>query len=286
MKAVQYGAYAYIEKPFDSAKMLDTVAAAYKRYTTECDRRALEDLAMEASRFETLGRLVSGTMHDLGTPLTVLNSHLELLAINPHRDDIERRIETMRSQVSYCTEITKNTMDYLRHEKGAHGPVSLNDIVHSTMAVARPYFRETNVECEAELEGSLPNIMGEDVLLRQSILNVVNNACQAMQSREADRMIYIRSFTESELVVLEIEDNGTGIPDSARGRIFEMFYSTKGASGTGLGLGVVSNVMERCGGSIKLVEGRHGSGACFRMQFPKCDERREASETLVAHESN
>ena len=67
---------------------------------------------------------------------------------------------------------------------------------------------------------------------------------------------------------IEIEDTGPGIPETQRGRIFEMFFSTKGDKGTGLGLGVVSNVMRRCGGSVALTDGRPGSGACFQLRFP------------------
>lgn len=269
MKAVEYGALAYLEKPFDSHKMLDTVASAYARHTDEKERRALEDLALEASRFETLGRLVSGTMHDLGTPLTVLNSHLELLSMNPNRDDIAKRVETMRSQVAYCSEITRNTMDFLRHEKGVHGPLELNGVVEAAYAVAKPYLRETNVKCVLDLDVEIPQVDAEVVLLRQSIMNIMNNACQAMTGQDENRELHIRSFTEGDTVVLELEDTGPGIPETLRNRIFEMFYSTKGEQGTGLGLGVVSNVMRRCGGSVDLVEAPQGVGACFRLTFPK-----------------
>lgn len=268
MKAVEYGAYAYLEKPYDADKMLNTVASAYGKFTEERERRALEDLALEASRFETLGRLVSGTMHDLGTPLTVLNSHLEILSMNPHRDDIAKRVETMRSQVAYCSELTRSTMDYLRHDKGVHGPLDLNGVVEETMAVAKPYLRETSVACQLDLDESLPEIHGEIALLRQSIMNLMNNACQAMLEQKEDRTLHVRSYVAEDRVCLEIEDKGPGIPETLRNRIFEMFYSTKGEQGTGLGLGVVSNVMRRCGGSVDLVDGQHGTGACFRLRFP------------------
>ena len=132
--AVEYGAFAYLEKPFDSKKMMDTVAGGCKKFQEERERRVLEELALEASRFETLGRMVSGMMHDLGTPLTVLNSHLELLAMKPDREDILKRIKTMQSQVRYCTDIARNTMDFLRHEKGVDGPIQLNQIVDSCVS--------------------------------------------------------------------------------------------------------------------------------------------------------
>ena len=268
MGAVEFGAYAYLEKPFDSQKMLTMVNSGFAKYTHERERRALEDLALEASRFETLGRLVSGTMHDLGTPLTVLNSHLEMLSEKPDREDILKRIETMRSQVKYCTDITKNTMDFLRHEKGVDGPLQLNDIVESCRAIGSPYFRETSTNLEIELTPNLPSIVGESVLIRQSLMNIMNNACQAMMGGDENRTIFVRTYAEGRNVCVTIEDNGPGVPTALEDRIFEMFYSTKGRGGTGLGLGVVRSVMQRCRGSIELIEGIHGNGACFCLRFP------------------
>jgi signal transduction histidine kinase len=235
----------------------------------ERERRALEDLALEASRFETLGRLVSGTMHDLATPLTVLNSHLEMLSIDPNREDIGRRVETMRSLVKYCTEIAKNTMDFLRHEKGTEGPLQINEVVDSCVNVGEPYFRETGTVCTTNLAEDLPLVTGESVLLRQSLMNIMNNACQAMLDHEGESRILVRTFLEGDTVCVTIEDNGPGIPDAIRERIFEMFFSTKGDGGTGLGLGVVKSVMNRCGGAIDLIEGAQGGGTCFLLTFPK-----------------
>lgn len=272
MKAVEHGAYSYIEKPFDTHHMLDCVNSAYNKHESERDRRMMENLALEASRFETLGRYVSGTMHDLGTPLTVLSSHLELLSINSKREDLDERINTMREQVKYCTDIARNTMDFLRHDRGASGPIQLSIIINSCLSIGKPYFRETKVMCETQLASELSKIKGESVLIRQCVTNVINNACQAMQEQKDHRTIYIGTHEEDEHVCLTIEDNGPGIPMDVQSRIFELFYSTKGDKGTGLGLGVVKNVMTRCGGSIKLIPGVRGSGACFLLRFPKIKE--------------
>ena len=272
MKAVQHGAYSYMEKPFDTHQMLDCVNAAYAKHESERDRRMMENLAMEASRFETLGRYVSGTMHDLGTPLTVLSSHLELLSIKSDRNDLDERIDVMREQVRFCTDIARNTMDFLRHDRGAVGPLNLSSIINSCLAIGQPYFKETKVLCETQMSPDMPKIMGESVLVRQCVTNIINNACQAMQGQEKHRTIYIATHEDDECLCLTIEDNGPGIPVENQSRIFELFYTTKDDKGTGLGLGVVKNVMNRCGGSIELIRGVRGTGACFLLRFPKIKE--------------
>lgn len=268
MKAVEYGAFAYVEKPFENDVMVNMVKSAQGKYRREKERRIFEDLAMEASRFETLGHLVSGTMHDLGTPLTVLSSHIELMLMCPERDDITKRLETMKSQVQYCAEMTKATMSYLRHDQRPGSYVQLNHIIQTCHAVAKPLLREMRVELEVDMKDDLPDVKGDMVLLRQAIMNLITNACQAMKELDTPHELFIKTWTEDDQVCVLIEDSGSGIPKSMRESVFDTFFSTKGKSGTGLGLGVVRNVMNRCNGTVQLEDGRNGAGACFVLRLP------------------
>ena len=181
VKAVEFGAFAYIEKPFDNDAMLQTVYAAQDRFRAERERHALEQMALEASRFETLGRLVSGMMHDMGSPLTVLCSQIELLLINPHRDDICSRLTTMKAQVQHCSDMARSTMDYLRTDE--HDDVSwrLNSVVVSSLDIAASMLKERNVSLERDFGASLPASIGQLVLVRQALLNPITNACPAME---------------------------------------------------------------------------------------------------------
>ncbi len=268
MKAVEYGAFAYVEKPFDNDVMLDMVKSAIQKYQHERERRAFEQLALEASRFETLGRLVSGMMHDLGTPLTVLSSHIELLMMKPDRDDLIRRLDTMKGQVQYCAEMTKSTMTYLRHDANPAKIADLNEVLAMCLKFAAPLFREQRVDLGQELDETLAPMSCDVVLMRQAIMNIITNACHAMSTQETDRHLHITTWAEDGKVCLSIEDSGPGIPEEIRESVFETFFSTKGQSGTGLGLGVVRNVMSRFNGTVNLENGRRGSGACFVLRMP------------------
>lgn len=268
MKAVEYGAFAYVEKPFDNDVMLDMVKSAIRKHQHERERHTFEQLALEASRFETLGRLVSGMMHDLGTPLTVLSSHIELLMMNPDRDDLLRRLDTMKGQVQYCAEMAKSTMNYLRHDANPSRTVDLNEVLMMCLKFAAPLLREQRVDLEQELEETLAPMNCDVVLMRQAIMNIITNACQAMSTQENERNLNITTWAEGDRVCLSIEDSGPGIPEELRESVFETFFSTKGQSGTGLGLGVVRNVMRRFNGTVDLQNGRHGSGACFVLRMP------------------
>lgn len=267
VKAVEYGAFAYMEKPFDNDEMVNMVRGAQAQFLKERERRALERMALEASRFETLGRLVSGMMHDLGSPLTVLGSQLELLLVNPNRGDLEKRLQSMRTQVEYCNDMARTTMDYLRSDSGPSMPLRLNAVVTSCLDVAAPLLKEMRVNARYDLAKVLPPTQGDLVLVRQAILNVITNACQAMEEQTDSRTLDIKTWADDGSIHVSIQDSGPGVPIDLRESIFETFFSTKGNSGTGLGLGVVKSVMKRCGGSVRLNQ-QPGNGACFTLSFP------------------
>jgi signal transduction histidine kinase len=268
MKAVEYGAFAYMEKPFDNAVMMDMVKAAHGKFRQEKERRMFEKLALEANRFETLGRLVSGMMHDMGTPLTVINSHIELMLMKPERDDIEKRLETMKSQVQYCADLSRSTMNFLRQGPQDAAKHDINDVMNTCLKVAAPLLRETRAELEANLceEGAAATF--DPVLMRQAVMNIITNGCQAMASLEGERKIYVETFVEDHHACIAIEDSGPGVPEDIRDSVFDTFFSTKGQGGTGLGLGVVRNVVRRFGGTVKIESGKHGTGARFIMRLP------------------
>jgi len=267
MKAIEYGAFAYLEKPFDHRIMLEKVRACVEKRRREEDRRALECLTMEANRFETLGRLVSGTMHDLGTPLSVLGTHLELLSADPSAESLMKRLGTMESQVRHCTELVRSTMNFLRHTPDEQAPFDINTAVEVCLDVARPLLTRQQVTLKVELSPDVSICVGDFVLVRQAILNLIYNACQAMEGQVESRELTIATRCESTQLALSISDTGSGVPEKDRARIFNTLFTTKGKKGTGLGLSVVRNVMHQHGGEVALVP-KEGRGACFELTFP------------------
>ena len=138
--------------------------------------------------------------------------------------------------------------------------------------MSKPLIKETKVELNVDLDESLPLIKGDTVLLRQVVMNLITNACQAMKGQEGDKQLYIKSWLEDDKVFVSVEDTGPGIPKERRESVFEMFFSTKGKSGTGLGLGVVKNVLRRFKGAVKLEDGKFGAGAHFVLYLPVPEE--------------
>ncbi|MBI5094322.1 MAG: hybrid sensor histidine kinase/response regulator [Candidatus Hydrogenedentes bacterium] len=270
VKAVEYGAFAYIEKPFDNDAFLKQVDAALSKRRQDYERRSLEKLALEANRFETVGRVVSGMIHDLGTPLSVIGSHIEMMIHHPNKGDIDSRLQVMLSQVHHCGDIVRTTMSFLRNQADVNASFNLNNVLDACIEVGRPFLHQQGVSVRRDLSSELGHCKGDFTLVCQAILNLITNACQAMDHQAEPKEILIRSWTEGPHVCLSVQDTGRGIPVENRQKVFDTFYSTKGDKGTGLGLAVVRNVMQRHGGEVVLGDSG-GRGSLFILRFPVFD---------------
>ena len=266
MEAMEHGAFAYLEKPFDHQVMLDKVRASLEKRYVEKERRALERIALEANQFETLGHIVSGALHDLGTPLSVLGSNLDILTDKPSEDELMRRVPTMRDQVKHCNDLVRNTMGLIRHRSSTKELVCLKEVAQMCLDIARPLLATSHVAGTISA-GDCGAIVADLVQIRQAILNLMYNAVQAMEHCEGERRLTLRVFEDDGMACVSVEDSGAGVLEEHQDRIFDTLYSTKGEGGTGLGLAVVRTVALRHGGTIHL-EQESGHGARFVLRFP------------------
>ena len=266
VKAIEYGAFAYLEKPFDSETLLDRVRAGLEKQRAEQERRAQDFLAIEANRFETLGRLISGMMHDLGTPLTVIGSNIEMIMSDPNREDMPDRLKTIDSQARHCNEMVRATMNFLRCDSQTRSPFCVNNVVQTCLEVAQPMLGRERIDVTTEFCEEMESCIGEVVLVRQALLNLITNACHAVHDQSPPRKIVIQTWIEEGCACVSVEDTGPGVPVELRERIFDTFFTTKGKMGTGLGLAVVKNVMERHDSSVTLADDSE-RGARFVLSF-------------------
>jgi len=267
MKAVEFGALAYVVKPFDAKAMLRHVDEGLSKRLRELERRRMEELALEANRFETLGRFVSGMLHDLGTPLSVITGQLEILQGNPETPKSPDRLRVVQDQVYLCTDIVRTAMNFLRHETQRFSILNVNDLAESCLTVSVPLMQRLAIQPFRDYAPDLPICEGDFVLMRQAVLNLVTNACQAMESREGRREVHVRTWRDDGFVCIAVSDTGPGIPEENRHKVFDTFFTTKGERGTGLGLAAVRNIMRRHDGEVLLRENLW-HGAEFILKFP------------------
>lgn len=237
------------------------------------DRVRQQELLRRAERMACLGATLAGVAHELNNPLAAILGFAQLLLKDERNPETRRALETIDHEASRAGKIVRDLLTLARKREERRSRVSLNEVA-SYIVGTRRYALETHgIACTMTLDAHLPPVLGDRTQLEQVILNLLNNAEQAIRaSRDAGGRIDIRTRTEESTVILEIQDDGPGIPREARERIWDAFWSTKTAgAGTGLGLTVVRDIVVSHEGEIVVDDGiatEDGIGARFIIRVP------------------
>jgi len=226
-----------------------------------------------------LGTTLAGVAHELNNPLTAILGFAQLLLRRSLDEESRVALETIDHEAARAGKIVHDLLSLARkNDAERQASVCLNDVVAYITRTRRYALETRGISCSLELDSEVPMILGDRAQLEQVVLNLLNNAEQAIRSacEEEGGRIWIRTHAEHRDVVLEIQDDGPGIPEHARERIWDPFWTTKtSGAGTGLGLAVVHGIVAEHGGTIELVDSRDGdcsscgSGAHFLVRFPR-----------------
>ena len=256
-----------------------------KRKKNQAERERLTLNLERAHRMESLGILAGGVAHDLNNIIGPIVAYPDLILMDlPPDTSVKSDILAIKSAAERAADIISDLLSLARRGKYDMTPQNLNDVVHSF--IKSPEFKEAqsrraNVVNRLELAEDLYNINSSSTHLYKVILNLVNNAFDSM---EDGGILSIRTFNEQVekktlvyeeiqgglYVVLEVEDQGTGISDEDIRLIFDPFFSTKkkvGRRGSGLGLSVVHGIVKDHKGYVD-VESHIGKGTKIRIYFP------------------
>jgi len=250
------------------------------------ERKKLDDQSrdlyhqlLQAEKLAALGQTISGVAHELNNPLATILTWAERLAERPLDDATRRGISTILSESERAAKIVRNLLTFSRKRQSTRTMVDLNHVVRDTLALRAYEQRVTNITVIDALASGLPQVFADAHQLQQVLLNLVINAEQAMLSAHGRGLLVVRTWHEAEreCVVLEINDDGPGVPGDVQQKIFDPFFTTKEVGkGTGLGLTVAYAIVQEHGGRIR-VESR-GAGASFFVELPITPGRlREAS---------
>jgi len=226
---------------------------------------------LQAEKMAALGQTISGVAHELNNPLATILSWSERLSQRPTLEDSVRRgLETIFSESERAARIVRNLLTFARKRQTTRAMVDVNHVVRETLALRAYEQRVTNIEVIDALAAGLPQVFADGHQVQQVLLNLVINAEQAMLSAHGRGILVVRTWhdAEQESVILEINDDGPGIPDDVQPKIFDPFFTTKEVGkGTGLGLTVAYAIVQEHGGRIRL-ESRPDSGASFYVELP------------------
>jgi len=256
------------------------LATAYRRSRTrlseanrELERAQDETLTLNAhiqrsARTRVLGEVVAGVAHELNNLLTVALAQAELLrrragTLPPAVADGLQRIEV---SCETAGRIVHNALATARQTTDTPVLLSLAEVSDRIADLKRYDLRRDGIAIHSRFAADLPLVKGVPFQLQQVLLNLATNAQQALREHPHPRDIEIVGFRDDGHAVLEVRDNGPGIPAAALPRLFEPFYTTK-PDGTGLGLAISATIVREHGGRMTAENSPEG-GAVFRMTLP------------------
>jgi signal transduction histidine kinase len=222
----------------------------------------------EVERLAAAGQTAAQFAHEVGTPLNLISGHVQLLRLqNTGKDD--SRLEIIAEQIERIERIVRSMLARTKLTGGEKTRLNVNEVLRRTVEASAPLFDERQVKLIEDLEENLPKIYGNADHLQQVFINLINNAIDAMPD-SAGCELQVKTHLENDSVIVDFVDNGTGMSEEVKARIFDVLYTTKGVRGHGLGLVVVKQIMQEHDGTVE-VESRSGEGTRFRLRFPAAD---------------
>ena len=222
----------------------------------------------QSEKLSAIGEFVAGVAHELNNPLTTVIGFAELLQRAKVDERHRRQLEMVEREARRCGRIVKSLLSFARRHKPERKPTALNDVIHAAIEILAYQLRTSNVEIRMQLAPELPLVVADPHQIQQVIVNIVNNARQAIDELERGGWIAIQTTVAAELIRITIQDNGPGIAPENVVKIFDPFFTTKEVGrGTGLGLSLCYGIVKEHGGTIS-VQSTLGDGATFTIELP------------------
>ncbi|WP_319468003.1 ATP-binding protein [uncultured Pseudodesulfovibrio sp.] len=225
------------------------------------------------NRMASIGRLAAGVAHEINNPLAIINEKAGLINdLFVYRDEYahdERLLSNVKSiigSVARCGRITKRLLSFARHIDVDMAAIRFKDLADEVIDFLRKEAEYRSISINMDIPENLPEFVSDRGKLQQIFLNLVNNAFQAMN--DGGRLDISASQGKKDTLVFTVRDDGCGIPDADRKRIFDPFFSTKKKTGgTGLGLSITYGLVQELGGTM-TVESEVGKGTEFTITMP------------------
>jgi signal transduction histidine kinase len=225
--------------------------------TMEGELKDLESQAQLRKDLANLGEMAAGIAHELRNPMAVIAGYMNLL-MQKTDENLKPTVQAVSKEVAAMDRIIN---DFLAFAKPGSPNLSEVDLRNLTEECARTI--KDNYEIDISVDsGNAPSILADEVLLRQAILNLLQNAREAVRDGGE---ISLSCRQEADMVAITVSDSGHGIPDTLKNRVFLPFFTTRDR-GTGLGLAIVHRIIAGHGGTIEVNSTE--SGTVFRIMLP------------------
>lgn len=233
------------------------------------EKKRLQDQLIQSEKMSAIGQLLAGVAHDLNNPLASVVGFADYLneaaAVPPA---LKEPLAVIQQEAERAAQIVKNLLNFARRHEGERRPISVRTLLARTLALLRNQLMATHVETTLVLEPDLPELEVDSSQIQQVLVNLINNAAQAIAGTSTPGHITITAKRWLDGIAIQVADDGPGIAPDLRERIFEPFFTTKPeGEGTGLGLSICQGIVREHGGRI-TVDSAPGRGTTFSVELP------------------
>ncbi len=247
------------------AEDLSTIEVLARDLAGAIERADLQKQLLRSEKMAGMGQLVAGVAHELNNPLTAVLGYTEILTEQISDVALQRELGIVRKEALRMKRIIENLQRFSRQQKVQRRSVDLSLIVGELLKLRGYDIQSRSVQVEVDIGPGLSNIVADDSLFNQVLLNVLNNAMEAVEATSEKRILIEGRSVDGE-VQLRVCDSGSGFPDV--NRVFDPFYTTKApGKGTGLGLSICYGIIKDHGGEI-IATNLEGGGACITIKLP------------------
>jgi len=238
--------------------------------------RENEEQLIQAEKLTSLGQMAASIAHEINNPLAGVLVYTQLLSKKVTSGTFKKEealdyLSKMESEVSRCSRIIRNLLDFARQTEPTFRLVDINRVLEQVLSMVSYQAQLQKIEVVKEFSASLPNVRADSDQLQQVFTNLTLNAIQAMP--DGGRLTLCSSVIDTE-VRADVQDTGCGIPKENLAKLFTPFFTTKEkGKGVGLGLAVAHGIIERHKGRIK-VQSEVGKGTTFSVYLGVCSDEK------------
>jgi signal transduction histidine kinase len=279
----------YTPDDLNMFKILGTQAAlAIENALFYRELKEAQAAMVETARLSTVGELATGFAHQIDNPLGIISAGCQLCVMDikdwlnrenlPEGDakillEMEDRMDKVIDTAHRAADLVQRIKGYAKPSDRDFEATDLNSVIEDALILAQYHISHGGISVNKNIPQDLPKVKGIGVHLEQALLNMIINACDAMAGKKGELTISVGVKSEDgRKVEVALSDNGCGIPEENLRKLFDIFFTTKGPQGTGMGLSMAYRIIKDHNGDIK-VESEVGKGTKFTVSLPIWEEK-------------
>jgi two-component system, NtrC family, sensor kinase len=236
------------------------------------EQKQLEETMIQTDKLSALGIMASSFAHEVNNPLATINVYAEDLIdrIQAGDDDLDESemsyyLKKIKENTERCKRITGNLLNFSRKNDWTDDHINVKEIIENSISLVEHQLKKQRIQLGLAIEEGLPGIKGDGLKLMQVLVNLINNAVDAM---EPEGRLLVSAERKEEVLSIKVTDSGHGIPQEAMDKLFDPFFTTKPiGKGTGLGLSVCYGIIQQFGGTIQI-DSKPWAGTTVEIQLP------------------